>query len=361
MYNLVLSGGGIKGLMHLGALKSLEENNILKNIKNFAGSSAGSIIVLLLCVGFTYNDIMVIFFKINTDKLYDISDIFEFLNIYGLINLDPLEKLLRILLEIKFKKKHITFSELYNLTGKNLNINCININTTNETIFNYINSPNIDIIDACIASSSLPFIFSPKIINNEYYIDAFSVNNCPCNIFKNDLENTICLNIAKEKENINISSLQNYIMNVFNSIRNYSQNVKLYKPKIMISLFYNCSPIDIDLPKNILSDMCIIGYNTTNIYFKNNPIQKNNIKKEDAVNEEDDANNEKNDTVNEKKDAVNEEEDAVNEKEDADNEKDDTVNEEEDANNEEDGTVNEEEDVNNEDDDTVKEVDKIKK
>ena len=114
---------------------------------------------------------MMIFLKINVDKLYDISDIFDFLNIYGLINLDPLEKLIRVLLESKFKKKYITFNELYNLTGKNLNINCININTTNEVIFNYINTPNIDIVDVCLASSSLPFMFSPKIINNEYYVD----------------------------------------------------------------------------------------------------------------------------------------------------------------------------------------------
>lgn len=291
MYNLVISGGGVKGILHLGALKILEEKNILKNIKNFAGSSAGSMIALLLCIGYTYNDIMMIFLKINVDKFYDISDIFDFLNIYGLINLDPCEKLFRLLLETKFKKKYITFNELYNLTGKNLNINCININTTNEVIFNYINTPNIDIVDVCIASSSLPFIFSPKIINNEYYIDAFAVNNCPCNIFKNDLENTICLNTANEYTNEteykNINSFQSYIMNVFDSIRNYSQNIELYKPKILINLSYNCSPIDFDLSKDILSDIFITGYNTTNLYFKNNPIQEdNNTQEEDNTQEE---------------------------------------------------------------------------
>ena len=195
MYNLVLSGGGIKGILHLGAIKTLEEKDLLKNIKNYGGTSAGSMIVLLLCIGYTYNDIMIIFLKINMDKFYDITDIFEFLNIYGLINFDPLEKLLRVLLENKFKKKYITFNELYNLTKKTLHINSINLNTSKETIFNYINTPNVDIIDACIASSSLPFIFPPKLIKNEYYIDAFAVNNCPCNIFENDSKNTICLTV----------------------------------------------------------------------------------------------------------------------------------------------------------------------
>ena len=105
MFNLILSGGGIRGILHLGAIKTLEEKNILKNIKNYGGASAGSMIVLLLCIGYTYNDIMIIFLKINLDKFYDITDIFEFLNIYGLINLGPLEKLLRVLLENKLKKK----------------------------------------------------------------------------------------------------------------------------------------------------------------------------------------------------------------------------------------------------------------
>jgi len=260
MYNLVLSGGGIKGILHLGAIKTLEEKNLLKNIKNYGGTSAGSMIVLLLCIGYTYNDIMIIFLKINMDKFYDITDIFEFLNIYGLINFDPLEKLLRVLLENKFKKKYITFNELYNLTKKTLHINSINLNTSKETIFNYINTPNVDIIDACIASSSLPFIFPPKLIKNEYYIDAFAVNNCPCNIFENDSKNTICLTVENYSTDLEkVDNFQNYIMSIFTSFKNYNNNIKQYKPEIIINLYYDCSPIDFDLEKKILSDIFITG------------------------------------------------------------------------------------------------------
>ena len=277
MRNLVLSGGGIKGILHLGALKSLEEKQLLKNIENYGGSSAGAMIALLLCIGYTYNDIMIVFLKINLDKFYDITDIFEFLNIYGLINLNPCEKLLRILLENKFNKKKITFKELYNLTKKTLHINSINLNSHKESIFNYINTPNIDIIDACIASCSLPFIFPPKLINNNYYIDAFAVNNCPCNMFKNDLDNTICLSIydcSTENNFKKIDGFQNYIISVFNSLKNYTYdiNINTYKSKIIITLSYNCSPIDFDLSKNILSDIFIKGYNISNEYFNNNPI-----------------------------------------------------------------------------------------
>ena len=41
---LVLSGGGVNGIVELGSLKALEKLNLLKNIKNYCGSSIGSLI-----------------------------------------------------------------------------------------------------------------------------------------------------------------------------------------------------------------------------------------------------------------------------------------------------------------------------
>ncbi len=41
--NLVLEGGGIRGLAYPGALKVLEEKGIIKNIERVAGTSAGAL------------------------------------------------------------------------------------------------------------------------------------------------------------------------------------------------------------------------------------------------------------------------------------------------------------------------------
>ena len=43
--NLVISGGGIKIISALGVIKYLEENNNLKSINKFYGTSAGSILM----------------------------------------------------------------------------------------------------------------------------------------------------------------------------------------------------------------------------------------------------------------------------------------------------------------------------
>ena len=48
---LVLSGGGAKGLYHIGVLQALEENNVA--IDYVAGTSMGSIIAGLYAAGYT--------------------------------------------------------------------------------------------------------------------------------------------------------------------------------------------------------------------------------------------------------------------------------------------------------------------
>lgn len=45
---LCLSGGGIKGVAHIGVLKALEEENI--NIDYISGTSSGSIVATLYAI-----------------------------------------------------------------------------------------------------------------------------------------------------------------------------------------------------------------------------------------------------------------------------------------------------------------------
>ena len=48
---LALSGGGIRGIAHAGALKAFEEENI--NIDIIGGCSSGSIIASLYAIGYS--------------------------------------------------------------------------------------------------------------------------------------------------------------------------------------------------------------------------------------------------------------------------------------------------------------------
>lgn len=63
--NLVLEGGGIKGLVYAGALSELAEEGLLDKVKRVAGSSAGGIISLLMASGFSPSEIQ----KIMTEEI----------------------------------------------------------------------------------------------------------------------------------------------------------------------------------------------------------------------------------------------------------------------------------------------------
>ena len=56
---LALSGGGVRGAAHIGAIKALEENGI--KIDAVAGTSAGSIVAALLGMGYTSDEMIKIF------------------------------------------------------------------------------------------------------------------------------------------------------------------------------------------------------------------------------------------------------------------------------------------------------------
>ena len=246
MRNLVLSGGGNKGIGFVGCLKALEEFNLLDNIKNFCGNSIGSLICLLILIGYTYEELNKILLKFDIIDFLNI-DILNFIDNYSIYSNEKLKKILKILVSKKYDTENLTFLKLFNLTQKTLHIISINIEDNKEVVFNYINSPNILIFDAICASCAIPFILSPVKINNKLHIDGFLYNNFPCNIFKNDLENTIGIQTKKRDLTNNINNFQEYISNIFTCILNKldSDCDINYKPKLYIYLDENIGSFDL--------------------------------------------------------------------------------------------------------------------
>ena len=55
--NLVFEGGGTRGIAFAGAAQVLEQKGILQNIEKIGGTSAGSIIGLMLSLGYSASEI----------------------------------------------------------------------------------------------------------------------------------------------------------------------------------------------------------------------------------------------------------------------------------------------------------------
>ena len=246
--NLVLSGGGVKGLCYISLMRILEEKNIAKDIKNYAGCSIGIFFCFLLCLDYDYNEIKNILLGNVLEKVYKI-DVLNFFDTNSFCSPKILKEILELLLYNKLKTKKINLLDLYYTTNKTLNIVTTNISKGTEIVFNKDNTPNYDVIDCIIASCSIPGLYPPFELENNHYIDGFLVNNYPIDIFKDDLENTIAVSVTNKKYYKELT-LENYIYNLFTilTISKERENENLYsKLKKNIYIENNISVLELNI------------------------------------------------------------------------------------------------------------------
>jgi hypothetical protein len=175
MNELFIGGGGYTGVMFIGALEYIHEHELL-DLKNFYGCSIGSMIGILYIIGMTPKDILRKFLEM------DLKDLIKYdINYDNKCMLD--DKLLDSFMEFIWDKydKDITLDEFSKYTLVNINIFVTNITTNEYLNFNNKEYPKIKLKDALKASMSIPFLFHPVEINNEYYVDGGCKNvyGCP--------------------------------------------------------------------------------------------------------------------------------------------------------------------------------------
>lgn len=253
--SLVFSGGGMKGIAFLGVLKKLQEQEKLKDIKNYYGTSIGSLICLSILLNFTFEEISTFFWN-NLKSIQPSMNISNLIKEYGADNGCKLKLLISRLLNFKLISIKTTFKELNIKTGKELNIFAVDIKTQTVVQFNYLNTPDFLVLDAVTASMSLPIIFKP-VLNR--YIDGALLCNFPKEYSKNQ-KDTICFNLTSDTQEI--SSLFGYITNLFSCIVNYQlvqRNADCQRN--IINLNVNIDSLNFNLSKNEIQDVINIGYN----------------------------------------------------------------------------------------------------
>lgn len=231
---LVISGGSIKGLYFLGALKSLEENNSINNIKFFGGTSIGAIIALLIMIGyksleiFTFMCTTKIFETLQNQNIY--ASMFNILSYFGLYDFENISNVLNKLIINKFgfiptlwklekltKKKF--FCVTYNLTNKHTEyITCRNFGNTN-------------ILDILHMSANLPIMFDKYIYKNTIYIDGGFSDNFPIkymNIFSKGKSINIGLTLEPITKNIHRNVIEYFfdILMAISPSHNINEQIK---------------------------------------------------------------------------------------------------------------------------------------
>jgi len=186
---LVLSGGGAKGLAHIGALKAIEEAGV--RIDYIGGTSMGAIVGALYASGYTATQLDSIFSAVDFDKLIQDAIPRGALTFYEKGNSE------RYALTLPFDKFKLSFpsglskgQNVYNLISK------LTAHVSTVTDFNRLPIPffcmatDIETGEAVLldggylpraltASGALPTILSPVIIDDRVLIDGGVVNNYP--------------------------------------------------------------------------------------------------------------------------------------------------------------------------------------
>lgn len=159
---LVLSGGGARGVAHIGAIKAITEHNI--KITHVAGTSAGAVVGSLYAAGYSWQEIL---------KFFESLPIFHYSR-YAL-NKPGFFDSVKYINDFKKVFPEDTFESL----EKKLYIPATNLIDGTLKVFS-----SGELIKPMLASACMPGVFTPIHIDNDIYVDGGILNNFPADLLK---------------------------------------------------------------------------------------------------------------------------------------------------------------------------------
>jgi NTE family protein len=174
---IALSGGGTRGVVHIGVLQALEEHGIFPSV--IAGTSAGSIVGVMYAHGYSPAEILSIASERSLIWMFSLR-----LPNKGFVRHTFLRKMLQRYIP------ELTFEEL----KKPLHVAIANLNTGKAEI--KCTGPLHDVI---IASSSIPVLYEPIRIGEYWYADGGLLMNLPVSPIREACNYLIGVNLIPRK------------------------------------------------------------------------------------------------------------------------------------------------------------------
>ena len=244
---LVLSGGGAKGLAHIGVLKTLDSLNI--KVDYIAGTSMGAVVGGLYAAGYSANQLDSIFSALDVNALLqdytprDSKSFYEKRNdeMYALtlpftnfkLGLPSgLSKGLYNYNLISRLTKHVSHEREFN----KLPIPFLCVATDLETGSQVVLERGI-LAEAIIASGAIPTLYNPVEINQKILIDGGVVNNYPVEELKSrGMDFIIGVDVQEGLKN----RIQlNDVTTVLSQINNFSMIEKMDEKRKLTNIYIN--------------------------------------------------------------------------------------------------------------------------
>jgi NTE family protein len=169
-FTLVLSGGGLRGLAHVGVLQALEEADLWPS--EVVGSSVGALVGAAWCAGWPAPELRQVALQITRRDLFRVAHrdmAFKRMRSPALYQREPLEHLIQGLVD------DVTFAEL----ERPLLVNTVDLTTGIQRLWGQAETRDARVADAVYASCALPGYLPPLRVNGHAFADGASVGNLP--------------------------------------------------------------------------------------------------------------------------------------------------------------------------------------
>ena len=254
---LVLSGGGAKGIAHIGIIKALEENNV--PIDYVAGTSMGAIVGAWYAMGYTPDEMLDLI--LSEDFNLWSRGIFDKRYVYYFKKPDPTPEIVTFNpcpMNYAFMSIFAPYSAQCEGNFDNLFVPfravASDVYHKREVILR-----NGDLGDAVRASMSFPFVFKPIEIDSVLVYDGGIYNNFPVDVMKSDFNPDIIIGsiVAAKLDKPKEDDLMNQIENMVMQKSDYTLD-----PEDGILMRFNLSDVGLlDFPK--ARQIAKIGYDRT--------------------------------------------------------------------------------------------------
>lgn len=154
---LALSGGGARGIAHMGVIKALEENGIVP--QNLTGASAGAIVGTLYAAGYSPDEMIKFVKEASIFKAFKVTI--------------P-DKGFTKITYIRERLSEFISEDSFESLQKKLFIAICNLNTGKTEFRSQGN-----LFDVVMASAAIPLVFKPVQIEGEHYVDGGLMENLP--------------------------------------------------------------------------------------------------------------------------------------------------------------------------------------
>ena len=200
--NLVFEGAGIRGLAYAGVVRSLEEQEIIEDVENVGGTSAGAIIALLIALEYNSQELTSIisdteFQQFNDGKYFFIGGISRTIKRYGWYQGEAFSDWIGALIADKTGDPDISFTEFYEQGYKDLYLTATCLNKQKLVVLSRKSYPDMKIRDAVRISMSIPIYYQAVFVDSlgttypepvagkelDVMVDGGIVGNFPIQIF----------------------------------------------------------------------------------------------------------------------------------------------------------------------------------